>query len=377
MADTDIIYNNEEAISSLEELQSRFPDIYDVYNEETVIYALLTIYSGSHDDRLAIIDRLYAAIGIDDTYDEDLEWRWGSLLHISRKGGESADAYRARLKLAYLSLKGGTAEAIKYAVGIVVGLTADKDIIDKYIQVYDSWDYTNIDPNIQPQDGAFVVAIDLGFLESTSIDFAADVPYAVNTTKASGTQPYVLYFYIMYDEGQITVREIGQYDSIKDTKNERVQFLNTNKWAVRLLNKRNKHLNDNFIISEFDGANVDEFIDRLILNAEEYKNLSFDETILTLLSKSDDESSGISFNEFIKDVIILSAILEQCDVNTDDTSDDMVTNLNIQTGSLDKNTLSSVWSSNELNGNTSLNNSFITNAREVVDVCIDKITYLQ
>ena len=97
----------------LPQMQASFPHLYDVYNEKTILYALLSVYADRAKSRLRIIDRLYAMIGIDSTYDEDLEYRWGSLLGIKRNSGESYSDYRARLLIIYASLADGTAEAIE------------------------------------------------------------------------------------------------------------------------------------------------------------------------------------------------------------------------------------------------------------------------
>ena len=103
----------------LPQMQEKFPHIYDIYNEKTILYALLSVYADRSKEKLRIIDRLYAMIGIDSTYDEDLEYRWGSLLGVYRNKGESYSDYRSRLLIIYSSLAGGTAEAIKYAIDTI------------------------------------------------------------------------------------------------------------------------------------------------------------------------------------------------------------------------------------------------------------------
>ena len=109
----------------LSRMQGNFPHIYDVYNDKTILYAILSIYASKYNMTRDIIDRIYGMIGIETTYDEDLEHRWGSMLGIYKEIGESYDDYRARLMIVYASFSGGTAEAIKYAVG----LARENDVI--------------------------------------------------------------------------------------------------------------------------------------------------------------------------------------------------------------------------------------------------------
>ena len=42
------------------------------------------------------IDELHAMIGVDTTYGEDLDIRWGALLNLPRNNGETDDEYRYR-----------------------------------------------------------------------------------------------------------------------------------------------------------------------------------------------------------------------------------------------------------------------------------------
>ena len=70
-------------------MQSRFPNIYNVYDENTIIYTLLMVYADRMDNNTSIIDRINNMIDIDSTSNEDLEHRWGSMLGIYRMNGES------------------------------------------------------------------------------------------------------------------------------------------------------------------------------------------------------------------------------------------------------------------------------------------------
>lgn len=182
----------------LSDMQSRFPHIYDVYNKKSVIYALLSVYAERFYNRDNIINRLYAMIGIDSTYDEDLEHRWGSLLGVYRQSGESYKDYRSRLMIIYTSLVGGTSEAIKYAIASTIGISSDPDVINKYIHVYDAWEYngalnSEMESEIKSY-GNIVCTVDLSANEG--ISFIEDkIMNSIMKTKASGISPYLLFLY--------------------------------------------------------------------------------------------------------------------------------------------------------------------------------------
>ena len=188
----------------LPQMQERFPHIYDVYNDKTILYALLSVYADKSREKLRIIDRLYAMIGIDSTYDEDLEHRWGSLLGIRRQNGESYTDYRNRLLITYYSLSGGTAEAIKYAIASVIGITSDMDAIDEYIKVYDAWEYPH-NGSLDVTDtsyGRIVCTVDLQANEDITI-VNDRILNAIHTTKASGIYAYLLFLYNINESASI------------------------------------------------------------------------------------------------------------------------------------------------------------------------------
>lgn len=449
--------------TALEELQSRFPHIYNVYDKKTVLYALLSIYAKNHEYKLGLIDRLYSALGIEDTYDEDLEWRWGSLLNLYRHPNESYDDYRSRLEIVYPSLVGGTTEAIKYATATAIGLTSDSEMIDQYIHVYDAWEYdgeivdsslehdyyepilnspdytlnnnliTNMKYNLK-RYGAFVVTVDLSISEGIA-NYQKAVQDAVYNTKASGTQPYIIYLYIFYDSASInrnadedtinindlkteqailaisdeSLPEILTFDSDdiayllssddnNDVINQMLSELNDlhgdditndllsqtlddtgnitryNNFFIPMLNGDNK-LNDSIILSLIDSViDVDEFID--------------------IINKIDNDSSSISGNDQISNAIRLlqsdSGLLQYIDElsqqlsqvldedksvdGSDNFTDNVITTIQ-QTGAINSAIITSMWSSNCINGSVTLNESLITNLHEDADVCIDIIHY--
>jgi hypothetical protein len=363
--------------TALEELQSRFPHIYDVYNEKTVLYALLDIYAKNHEHKLGLIDRLYAALGIEDTYDEDLEWRWGSLLNLYRHPNESYSNYRSRLEIVYPSLVGGTAEAIKYAVATAIGLTSDSDVIDQYIHVYDIWEYegeiiddgsshdtyepttntnlalndgfkTNLPYSIKKY-GAFVVTVDLSISE-TIADYQKAVTEAIMNTKASGTQPYIIYLYIFYDS--TTIKNNG--DDV-DMAN-----INDMKYEGAVLAVDDGLLSEVLTISHGDMAELltdDDAISHIKQISDENTNTSIrtDDQIISIdIGLQDDESTSI--------------------VDDDNLTDNISSSIS-QIGAINPTVIQSRWNSNCINGSAILNESFITNQREEVDVCIDRIHY--
>lgn len=211
----------------LPQMQASFPHLYDVYNEKTILYALLSVYADRAKSRLRIIDRLYAMIGIDSTYDEDLEYRWGSLLGIKRNSGESYSDYRARLLIIYASLAGGTAEAIKYAIASTIGISSSQDEINRYIKVYDAWEYPEVpDTSLTNKDNVFlnqnfvtnteIISTDYGHIICT-VDLEANesittmydkIMTAIKKTKASGIYPYLLLIYIT---NEIAIIKYNEY----------------------------------------------------------------------------------------------------------------------------------------------------------------------
>lgn len=182
---------------NMETLQASFPHLYNIYDKNTILYAILSVFGERYGVRTNIIDRLYAMIGIDSTYDEDLEHRWGSLLGVYRQENESYADYRSRLLIIYSSLAGGTAEAIKYAIASVIGITSNEDAINEYIKIYDAWKYPyDVDPNIitDTSYGNIICTIDLQANESIVISTNKIID-AINATKASGVYPYLLFIY--------------------------------------------------------------------------------------------------------------------------------------------------------------------------------------
>lgn len=214
----------------LANMQASFPHIYNVYNEKSILYALLSVYADRYGRRNQILTRLYGMIGIDTTYDEDLERRWGSLLGISRNNNESIEDYRTRLMIVYASLAGGTEEAIKYAIASTIGVSNNLDTIDKCIKVHDAWLYDGVDESVITKEyGAFVCTVDISDNENVAM-YYDKIMHAINTTKASGTVPYLIFLYTICDNIQAIAEdtdimamyelseEFGKIDATRDNK---------------------------------------------------------------------------------------------------------------------------------------------------------------
>lgn len=184
---------------NLELLQMKLPSFYKKYEnksaaEKSIMHAILRAVADTLDQSNEAIARLDAAIGIDTTYDEDLQYRWGSLLGINKRESESYNLYRSELKLAVPSLIGGTKDAIIYAIAIVIGIEKDSALQADYIDVVDGWEYDgDVDiPDEYRQYGCFVCTVDMSVGEG-AINAEGQVIDAIDRVKASGTSYYVVY----------------------------------------------------------------------------------------------------------------------------------------------------------------------------------------
>lgn len=302
----------------IERMQASFPHIYNVYDKSTVLYALLSVFGKKYGMRTDIIDRLYAMIGIDSTYDEDLEYRWGSLLGIYKQIEESYNDYRSRLKIVYSSLSGGTAEAIKYAIASATGLGSDTNTVNEYIHVYDAWKYPyQIDESllgIEITDeaslyGSIICTVDLSNV-TTNVEHAK-IMDAINRTKASGINPCLIFTHNTSEQISLP-RNDELYDIIRFNTEDNADFFNT--------------VNSTALLGEA-------ILGRAIL--------------------------GIAIEDYN---------------NSEDSVVDNIKYPANESGSINKNT-SNIWSS--LGTNTAiLNQNFVTNAFMESDECIDIIKFI-
>lgn len=267
----------------IERMQASFPHLYNVYDKSTILYALLSVFGERMGTRTDIIDRLYAMIGIDSTYDEDLEHRWGSLLGVYRQNGESFNDYRSRLLIVYSSLAGGTAEAIKFAIASAIGITSDTNAINQYIKVYDAWKYpyevpdkslTNKDDVLTNQNfitntevisatyGHIICTVDLSVNEGIA-GMYNKIMNAINTTKASGIYPYLLFIYITHELATLSYRE-QVFDKISEKSSELSYFISAKDTYYPQTN--NGYLtNSTFMTNkEIHVDNVDDYHDNII-----------------------------------------------------------------------------------------------------------------
>lgn len=367
-------------------LQESFPQIYDVYNDKSILYTLLYVYANRFANRNSIIARLYGMIGIETTYDEDLERRWGSLLGIKRNNGEPIDEYRSRLMLVYASLAGGTEEAIKYAIASIV------NVPDDAIKVYDAWLYDGADnpalneyladPNntIDPENenaygyGAFVCTVDIGFNEGL-LNYHDKIIQAINKTKASGTKPYLIFIYAMCDnilfdttdtEGKMKIREyiedintITSREKIRNILRQDFNEVQTidNGTLIRYnrgTNSPNIRLNSNFITNNHSDA-VDTYVDRISLNTTN--------DITSYIT--DDIDNGMAIHSIISDNNIISSY--------DDDNIDYIGSKNNETKIV--NTLLLKYGHTGTNTPMiTLNGNFVTNMQaNNIDACVDKV----
>ena len=134
------------------------------------------------------IDELHAMIGVDTTYGEDLDARWGTLLNLPRNSGETDDEYRYRLQLATTSMIGGTKSALKYCVSIGVGFMG-KDA-DR-IKVYDAWDYPGEYNHKEP--GYAIITVDLNYAHFTA-EMEEMIRKSIANAKAAGVAVNAIYY---------------------------------------------------------------------------------------------------------------------------------------------------------------------------------------
>lgn len=267
----------------IERMQASFPHLYNVYDKSTILYALLSVFGERMGARTDVIDRLYAMIGIDSTYDEDLEHRWGSLLGVYRQNGESFNDYRSRLLIVYSSLAGGTAEAIKFAIASAIGITSDTNAINQYIKVYDAWKYpyevpdkslTNKDDVLTNQNfitntevisatyGHIICTVDLSVNEGIA-GMYSKIMNAINTTKASGIYPYLLFIYITHELTTLSYRE-QIFDKISEKSNELSYFISA-KDTYHPQANNGYLINSTFMTNrEIHVDNVDDYYDNIV-----------------------------------------------------------------------------------------------------------------
>lgn len=134
------------------------------------------------------IDELHAMIGVDTTYGEDLDIRWGALLNLPRNNGETDDEYRYRLQLATTSMIGGTKNALKYCVAVGIGFMGNN--VNR-INVYDAWDYPGDYNHKEP--GYVIITVDLNHTHFTT-EMEEMIKRSIANAKAAGVAVNTIYY---------------------------------------------------------------------------------------------------------------------------------------------------------------------------------------
>ena len=191
------------------------------YNSEpsSKLYAILNAFAAENGNIATSLVDLWDAIGIDDTTGDLLDNKWGKLLNISRYTGEVDSAYRTRLKTSILKVSGGTADALKYAIGVIIGIT-DPEEIDARIQVEDAWLYEATAeelPALDTDPGNFVCRVDIDGAPyiNYGMDMNVMISNIINTIKAAGTHAIIFVYgtrLLTYaDMSAKTYSELGAY----------------------------------------------------------------------------------------------------------------------------------------------------------------------
>jgi hypothetical protein len=176
-------------MDNLELALSKLPRFYDTENPQSVIYNLIKAIIEELDIVQQNIDKVNNMVGINDISGDELLYRWGSLLNIPRISGESDEAYRSKLKLSVTSLTGGTANAIRYAIAVGLGINSDETAVNNRIHVYDAWNYEGA---IDKSNGNIVCVVDLDSQLCTDETFNI-INDAINNTKSAGIK-FVMVF---------------------------------------------------------------------------------------------------------------------------------------------------------------------------------------
>lgn len=181
----------------MDKIEAILDKIPHYYNKDTSskIYNILKSFADEFEITGAqYIDRADNDIGIITTVADDLDWRWGKFLGVKRKINEPDDSYRLRLVNTINSLHGGTAEAIRYAVALILGISDNDERMDRQIKIYDAW---NFDAAPNKEYGNFVVYIRFdGNMDYSDIYYDGiedDIADIVDGVKAAGTNCAVIF----------------------------------------------------------------------------------------------------------------------------------------------------------------------------------------
>lgn len=179
-------------MDKIQAVMNRFPqNAYDPDNQKSILYTIIKSIIDEFNITMDNINRIDKMLNINDILPDDIYNRFGSLLNIDRNLGETDEQYRSRLKTSMVSLSGGTASAIKYAIACGLGINDDNEAMDK-ITIYDAWEYDG-DADVIKENGYIVCSIDLNRgIYSTEIERA--VRNAADNVKAAGIIIQFVYY---------------------------------------------------------------------------------------------------------------------------------------------------------------------------------------
>lgn len=191
-------------MNKLDLMLNKLPHFYNT-NPTSNIYKLFSALSDEFNIVYQnCITRIDSDTDIYTTAEEDLEWRWGSLLGIKRGEDESVEVYRNRLALVTNTLHGGTANSLKYAIAIFLRLTEYPDEMDDCIHIYDGWECTDSEATSEMKQNGHVVCI-FSF-SSMNKDIAYydgiedDIMIYLNSIKAAGVIVHIIAKYTKYEK---------------------------------------------------------------------------------------------------------------------------------------------------------------------------------
>jgi hypothetical protein len=127
-------------MNKLEAIFRNTPAIYSKIDSNSDFYGVMSAFAREFSIAEANITRVRDMFGVSYTWDDDLEYRWGSFLSIPKEDYETYDEYRARLSMQINTMVGGTIDSLKFAISMgITNVTGLKPSIQD-IEVYDGWD---------------------------------------------------------------------------------------------------------------------------------------------------------------------------------------------------------------------------------------------
>lgn len=203
----------------IEAVIDRLPHYYNKNKSSQAYNLVKSIATELENTYINYISRLNNCLDIDTTTGTDLDWKWGSLLNITRQTNELDSTYRKRLKSATTSAFGGTASAIQYSVAVFLGLADDEAKSARCIKIYDGWKYEHAGVGM---DG-YCHIICVFKLDSADRDIyydgiEKDIIKCIDRVKVAGTVSHCMVELATYDDAaKHTYNHLGTmtYDQIR------------------------------------------------------------------------------------------------------------------------------------------------------------------